>query len=146
MLFIVNAFSYGVYLILVKPLTAKYHPFTIMKWLFLFAVIINFPITISEFSQVEWMELPLDAIWQMGFVIVGTTFLTYLLNIFALKELSAATISAFIYLQPLIAITFAVATGADSLDAVKITAALLVFTGVYLVTKKPKNTVTVPDS
>ena len=146
MLFIVNAFSYGVYLILVKPLTSKYHPFTLMKWLFLFAVIINFPITISEFSQVEWLELPIDAIWKMGFVIVGTTFLTYLLNIFALKELSAATISAFIYLQPLIAITFAVATGADSLDAVKITAALLVFTGVYLVTKKPKNTVTVPDA
>lgn len=74
----------------------------------------------------------------MGFVIVGTTFLTYLLNIFALKELSAATISAFIYLQPLIAITFAVAIGADSLDMVKITAAILVFTGVYMVTRKTK--------
>ncbi len=146
MLFIVNAFSYGIYLILVKPLTAKYHPFTLMKWLFLFAVIINFPITISEFSQVEWLELPTHAIWKMGFVIVGTTFLTYLMNIYALKELSAATISAFIYLQPLIAITFAVATGADSLDLIKITAALLVFTGVYLVTKKPKPTnVSVPD-
>ena len=145
MLFIVNAFSYGIYLILVKPLTAKYHPFTLMKWLFLFAVIINFPITISEFSQVEWLKLPTHAIWKMGFVIVGTTFLTYLLNIFALKELSAATISAFIYLQPLIAITFAVAIGADSLDVVKITAALLVFTGVYLVTKKPKTNVSVPD-
>lgn len=139
LLFIGNALSYGIYLILVKPLTTKYHPFTLMKWLFLFAVIINFPITISEFSKVEWLELPGHAIWKMGFVIVGTTFLTYLLNIFALKELSAATISAFIYLQPLIAITFAVATGADSLDLVKITAAILVFTGVYMVTRKPKS-------
>lgn len=138
MLFIVNAFSYGIYLILVKPLTSKYHPFTLMKWLFLFGVIINFPITISEFSQVEWLDLPAHAIWKMGFVIVGTTFLTYLMNIYALKELSAATISAFIYLQPLIAITFAVATGADSLDLVKITAAILVFTGVYMVTRKTK--------
>ncbi|TVZ26210.1 drug/metabolite transporter (DMT)-like permease [Gillisia sp. Hel_I_86] len=138
MLFIVNAFSYGIYLILVKPLTAKYHSFTLMKWLFLFAVIINFPITISEFARVEWLELPAHAIWKMGFVVVGTTFLTYLFNIYALKELSAATISAFIYLQPLIAITFAVAMGADSLDIVKITAAILVFTGVYLVTKKSK--------
>jgi drug/metabolite transporter (DMT)-like permease len=109
-----------------------------MKWLFLFAVIINFPITISEFARVEWLELPAHAIWKMGYVIVGTTFLTYLLNIFALKELSAATISAFIYLQPLIAITFAVAMGADSLDLVKIIAAILVFTGVYMVTRKPK--------
>ena len=140
--FIVNAFSYGLYLILVKPLTAKYHPFTLMKWLFLFAIIINFPITISEFREVEWTSLPFEAIWKMGFVVLGTTFATYLLNIFALKELSASTISAFIYLQPLIAILFAVGTGADSLDTVKIVAALLVFAGVYMVTKKPKTSKT----
>jgi len=138
--FIINACSYGLYLILVKPLTAKYHPFTLMKWLFLFAVIINFPITISEFRAVEWTSLPFEAIWRMGFVILGTTFATYLLNIFALKELSASTISAFIYLQPLIAIFYAVTTGADSLDTVKIIAALLVFGGVYMVTKKTKST------
>ncbi len=127
--FIINAFSYGLYLILVKPLTAKYHPFTLMKWLFLFAIIINFPITISEFREVEWTSLPFEAIWKMGFVVLGTTFATYLLNIFALKELSASTISAFIYLQPLIAIIFAVGTGADSLDTVKVVAAFLYLQG-----------------
>jgi drug/metabolite transporter (DMT)-like permease len=136
--FIINAFSYGMYLILVKPLTAKYHPFTLMKWLFLFAVFINFPITISEFSRVEWTALPVDAIWKMIFVVVGTTFTTYLLNIFALRELNASTISAFIYLQPLIAIIFAVSTGADSLSTIKIIAAVLVFAGVFMVTRKPK--------
>lgn len=136
--FIVNACSYGLYLILVKPLTSKYHPFTLMKWLFLISIIINFPITISEFSEVEWTSLPFNAIWKFGFVVLGTTFATYLLNIFALKELSASTISAFIYLQPLIAIIFAVSTGADTLDTVKIIAALLVFGGVYMVTKKAK--------
>lgn len=133
-----NAISYGLYLILVKPLTSKYHSFTIMKWLFLMAVVINFPITIKEFLEVEWTILPQDAILGMAFVIFGTTFLTYLLNVFALKELSAATISAFVYLQPLIAIAYAVSTGADSLSLLKIVAALLVFTGVYLVTRKPK--------
>ena len=135
-----NAISYGLYLILVKPLTSKYHPFTIMKWLFLMAVVINFPITIKEFLEVQWTGLPAEAIWGMAFVIFGTTFLTYLLNVFALKELSAATISAFVYLQPLIAIAYAVSTGADSLSLLKIVAAMLVFTGVYLVTRKPKST------
>lgn len=135
-LFIVNAFSYGLYLILVKPLTAKYHPFTLMKWLFLIAVFINFPITIGEFTDVQWSSLPFDAIWKMAFVVLGTTFSTYLLNIYALKQLSASTISAFIYLQPLIAIVYAISTGADSLNLTKIVAALLVFAGVYMVTKK----------
>lgn len=135
-LFIVNAFSYGLYLILVKPLTAKYHPFTLMKWLFLVGVFINFPITIGEFTDVQWSSLPFDAIWKMAFVVVGTTFSTYLLNIYALKQLSASTISAFIYLQPLIAIVYAISTGADSLNLTKVVAALLVFAGVYMVTKK----------
>lgn len=135
--FMINALSYGLYLILVKPLTAKYHPFTLMKWFFLLGVIINFPIAWPEFSRVEWTALPFDAIWKMGFVVVGTTFLTYLFNVYALKELSASTISAFIYLQPLIAIIYAVSTGADTLTTVKILGAMLVFAGVYLVTRKP---------
>ncbi|WP_299258788.1 DMT family transporter [uncultured Aquimarina sp.] len=137
-LFIINAASYAIYLVLVKPLTAKYHPFTLMKWFFLIGVIINFPITISEFSEVQWTALPYDVIWKMVFVVIGTTFFTYLLNVFALKTLKASTIGAFIYLQPLLAISFAMAMGADSLNLVKILSALLVFLGVYLVTKKPK--------
>lgn len=139
-LFIINATSYAFYLIMVKPLTAKYHVFTLMKWLFLIAVVINFPITISEFNEVQWASLPFEAIWKMGFVVIGTTVLTYLLNIFALKHLKATTIGAFIYLQPLLAIIFALALGADSLSIIKVIAAALVFLGVYLVTKKEKNT------
>ncbi len=135
-LFIVNAFSYGLYLILVKPLTAKYSAITLMKWLFLIAIFINLPITLGEFREVEWSQLPFEAIWKMAYVVVGTTFMTYLLNIYALKQLSASTISAFIYLQPLIAISFAIAVGADSLSWVKGIAAALVFIGVYMVSMK----------
>lgn len=136
LLFIINAFSYGLYLILVKPLTKKYHSITLMKWLFLLAVFINLPVTVNEFMDVNWTSLPFDAIWKMGFVVLGTTFMTYLLNIYALKQLSPSTISAFIYLQPLIAISFAIAVGADRLTIVKGIAALLVFAGVYMVSIK----------
>lgn len=137
-LFVINAISYAVYLILVKPLTAKYHPITLMKWFFLFGVILNFPITIWEFQEVQWTSLPFDVIWKMVFVVVGTTFFTYLLNVFALKTLKASTIGAFIYLQPFLAIIFAISMGADTLNLVKIVSALLVFIGVYLVTKPAK--------
>lgn len=140
LLFIVNAFSFGLYLILVKPLTAKYHSFTLMKWLFTVAVFINLPITINEFTAVEWMHLPFEAIWRMAFVVIGTTCLTYILNVYAMKELSASTVSAFIYLQPLIAIAYSIAVGADTLSLVKIIAAILVFAGVYMVTKKKTQT------
>ncbi len=138
-LFIINAASYALYLVLVKPLTAKYHSITLMKWFFLIGVVINFPLTISEFNEVQWTSLPLDVIWVMVFVVIGTTFFTYLLNVFALRTLKASTIGAFIYLQPLLAISFAMAMGADSLSVVKVLSALLVFLGVYLVTRSPKN-------
>ena len=137
-LFVVNSISYGIYLIIVKPLTLKYHPITLMKWLFLVAVIINLPITITEFIEVEWTSLPFEAIWKISFVVIGTTFLTYLLNLFALRELKASTVGIFMYLQPLIAIIFAIAMGSDTLNFIKITAGILIFIGVYLVSKKTK--------
>src|SRR5690606_25494665 len=139
-LFIINAISYGVYLILVKPLTAQYHPFTLMKWLFTVGVIVNIPFTISEFTAVQWTSLPWDAVWRMAYVVVGTTFSTYLLNIFALKQLKASTIAAFVYVQPLVGILFATIVGADKLTFLKIISAATVFTGVYLVTRVKKVT------
>jgi len=137
-LFVVNAISYGIYLVIVKPLTLKYHPFTLMKWIFLIAVIINLPITITEFMEVKWASLPFEAIWKLSFVVIGTTFLTYLLNLYALKELKASTVGVFMYLQPPIAIVFAIMVGSDSLTFIKVVATLLIFAGIYLVSKKPK--------
>lgn len=135
-LFIVNATSYSVYLILVKPLVPKYSSINLMKFLFLFAFLINLPIGISEFTAVSWTNLPFEAIWKLAFVVICTTVMTYLLNIYALKQLSPSTIGAFIYLQPVIAVLFAVIVGADSLTALRIGAAALIFLGVYLSTIK----------
>ena len=138
LLFVINSISYGIYLIIVKPLTLKYHPLTLMKWLFLTALIINLPITLSEFNEVKWASLPFEAIWKMCFVVLGTTFLTYLLNVFALRELKASTVGIFMYLQPPIAIAFAITMGSDTLNLTKIAAGILIFAGVYLVSKKSK--------
>lgn len=136
-LIIINALSFGMYLIVVKPLTKKYKTITLMKWLFLSAFVINFPITFSKFTQVEWSSLPFSAIWRMGFVVLGTTCLTYLLNTYALRHLSASTIGVFVYLQPVIAIFYAILSGADQLTLTKILAGIAVFVGVFMVTKNP---------
>ena len=137
---LINAVSFGAYLVMVKPLTKKYSTVTLMKWMFLLGVIYTFPFTITEFIEVSWETLPFEAIWRIGFVVVGTTFLTYMFNVYALKTLPATTIGAFTYLQPIITIVYAVITGNDILDGVKILACLLVFLGVYLVSKKVKVT------
>jgi len=136
-LFLINSLFFGLYLITVKKLLEKYHPFTLMKWLFLIGIVINLPVALPQFLEVSWRSLPFEAIWKMGFVVIGTTFLTYLFNVFALTELKASTVSAFIYLQPLIGILFAVLTGKDQLSLPKVVAASLVLLGVYLVSKRP---------
>jgi len=138
MLFVINATAYSVYLILVKPLTAKYSSVTLMKWFFLIAVFTNAPVALPQFLEVSWSTLPLRVISIMVFVVVGTTYLTYLFNVFALKELKPSTIGAFIYLQPLIATIVAVILGADTLTTIRIIAAALIFLGVYLSTKRKK--------
>ena len=139
---LINATCFGAYLVMVKPLTKKYSTITLMKWMFLLGVIYTFPFTITEFLEVSWNTLPFEAIWRIGFVIVGTTFLTYMLNVYALKTLPATTIGAFTYLQPIITIIYAVITGNDVLDSIKILACILVFTGVYLASKKRGATTT----
>lgn len=135
-LFIVNATAYSIYLIIVKPLTAKYSSITLMKWFFIIAVFTNLPVALPEFMEVQWTELPLSAIGVMIFVVVGTTYLTYLFNVFALRTLKPSTIGAFIYLQPLLATLIAVVLGADKLTGIRAFAAGLIFLGVYLSTKK----------
>ncbi|UII77900.1 DMT family transporter [Flagellimonas sp. HMM57] len=137
-LFIVNATSFGAYLIIVKKLIEKYHPFTLMKWLFTIAIIINFPITLPELLEMQWSTMPLWAYGAIAFVIIGTTFMTYLFNAFALTELKASTVGAFVYVQPLFGILFALVSGKDQLTLIKVLATLLVLLGVYLASKKPR--------
>lgn len=132
----INAASYSYYLILIKKLTSKYHPYDFIKWLFLFGSIMVLPFGYTELSAVNWQDFPSYIWFSVGFVIVFATFGTYLLNPLALKNLKATTVSTFLYLQPIFAGIFAIAMGSDQLDLVKGLAALLIFIGVYLVTKK----------
>ena len=136
-LFVVNATAYGSYLIVVKKLIEKYHPFTLMKWLFTIAVIINLPITLPEVLEIKWSTMPLWAYGAIAFVVIGTTFMTYLFNVFALTELKASTVGAFVYVQPLIGILFALFSGKDHLTLIKVLATILVLLGVYLASKRP---------
>jgi drug/metabolite transporter (DMT)-like permease len=136
-LFLIKSLFFSLYLILVKKLLESYHPFTLMKWLFLIGVVFNLPVALPHFLDISWQSLPFEAIWKMVFVVVGTTFFTYLLNVFALTQLKASTVSAFVYLQPLIGILYAVLSGHDKLSFEKIAAALMVLLGVYLVSKRP---------
>ncbi len=140
-LILVNAASYGMYLIVVKGLTKKYHPITLAKWMYLIGFFLVLPFGYHEFIIVEWSVLPVSALLRIGFVVMFTTYVAYMFNLIAIKKLKPTTLSIFIYLQPVIATSYALAVGSDSLNLVKILATSLIFVGVYLVTKKPREQV-----
>ena len=132
-----NAASYAVYLVIVKPLMFKYHPVTVMKWVFLLGLLLVFPFGFNEFRDISWNTIPTIIYFEIFYVIVFTTFLAYLLNTFGLHHMNPSVVSIYIYLQPLLAAFIAVILGKDVIDFTKIISAALIFTGVYLVSYIP---------
>ena len=140
LMFVINSSTYGLYLIFVKKLVEKYNIITLFRWLFLIAIFLNLPVGFLEFKNVEWSHLPFwDAILPMIYVVVGTTFLTYMFNAYALSKLKASTVSSFVYLQPIVGIIYAITTDNDSLTVLSVLGMILIFMGVYFVTKKIKD-------
>ena len=130
---LINASSYGLYLVLVKPLMQKYHAITVLFYVFGFGLLYVIPFGFNSLMDVKWAIIPSNIYLEIAFVVVCTTFIAYLLNSLALKQLSPATVSIYIYLQPILASVFAILWGSDYLDKWKSIAALFIFVGVYLV-------------
>lgn len=129
----INAVSYGIFLVIAKPLMKKYHPITVIKWTFLFGTIFVVPFGIKEFQEIQW-ELFSSYIWMnVAYVVIGTTFLAYLLNTIALESLSPSVVSIYIYIQPILVASIALVAGNDQLTLIKIVSSFLIFLGVYLV-------------
>ena len=140
-----NALSYAIYLVLAKPLMKKYSPIQIITWVFTFGLffVLLFPPTLSELGQTNFQRIPAEIWWKISYVVVGVTFLTYLLTIFGLKYLSATISSAYIYTQPVMVMLFTflfayIGWSEDyrgSITSEKILYMLVIFTGVYLTSK-----------
>lgn len=134
----VNAILYSVYLVKVKPLMQKYNPLSVSAYMFLLGGILVLPFGFNQIIHTEFSGFS-SAIWLgIAFVIIGTTFLTYLLNAWALKHASPSLVGSYIYLQPVLATLIAVLAQKETLKAEKVIFALLIFAGVYLVNKTKK--------
>lgn len=132
----VNASSYAIYLILVKKIASKYSPLTFIKWIYTFGLLFVLPFGLEEFTAVNWNEIPTIIFFEIGYLVIFTTFFAYLINLSAIRYLKPTTLSVFIYLQPVFASIFAISLQKDELNMIKLISAFLIFVGVYLVTQK----------
>ena len=134
----INAVSWGTFLVLVKPLMQKYHTITVLKWVFLFGMIILIPLGWTGMMDVAWPELTGRTWFGIIFVVVAVTYIAYLMNIYGLKILSPTVVSAYIYLQPLLAAGIAVYLGKDEITWQKSVSAVLILGGVMLASQNRK--------
>lgn len=135
----INAMSWALYIVLVKKLMHKYNAFTIVKWVFTFGFIYVLPLGITDFTQVDFQALPVHVLRDIAFVVLGSTFLTYVLNTYALRALSPSEVSVYIYFQPFLTTLIAVYYYQnDELDLRKIISGALIIAGVFLVSMPPK--------
>lgn len=130
---ILNALSYAVYLVYVKRFLRKYNPITVSKWNFIFGFFVVLPFGFGGLAHIEWHTFTPFIWFCVAFILVGTTFITYLLNAWALQRASSTLVGSYIYLQPVIAAIISLTTGKDQLTPEKIIFILLIFAGVYLV-------------
>ncbi|MBW7912641.1 MAG: DMT family transporter [Taibaiella sp.] len=128
-----NAASYAIYLVIIKPLMQRYRPLVVIRWVFLFGFMFVMPFGWQQFADIQWQQFTLPDYAALAFTVIGTTFLAYLWNIYALGHLSASTAGAYIYLQPFFAGIISVIFMGEAVTLAKIFAALLIFAGVYLV-------------
>lgn len=136
---LINTISWAFYTIIIKRMLEKYHPVTVMKWTFLFGILTTIPAGYNQWSKMDWSSIPLNAWLGIGFVVVFATFLGYLFLSFGLRRLSPTVVSIYTYMQPVIAAYIATIFGQDHIDLVMIVSALLIFTGVFVVSRQKQN-------
>lgn len=131
-----SAFIYAFYLVFTKPLTLRYSPITLMKWMFLYGSVLVAPLYYRQLLASPVYHHPdATAIAQMLYTLFIATFLAYLLIPMAQQRIRPTTISMYNNFQPLVASVVAVSVGMDHFNVIKGLSALLIFCGVYLVTR-----------
>ncbi|MBP8793447.1 MAG: EamA family transporter [Lutibacter sp.] len=141
-----NALFYSFYLVFVKPLMQKYQPITVISWVFLIGFIFMIPVGFNSFIETDFSAFTLNTYLIIAFVVIATTFLTYLFNIYALTKVAPSVNGSYIYLQPVVSFTmvslyayfFNDTEYAQDISLVKIASCILVISGVYMISRKKK--------
>ncbi len=138
MFIVANTAAWSLYLVVAKPLMVKYNPLVMMKWMFLIAFLGVFPFTIRQAMDINFSSFDTYTWLSLLYIIVGTTFMAYFLVTYSLKRLSAPVVAYYTYIQPIIVAVIGIIVFSELISWVKAVSGLLVFAGIYFVTRKKK--------
>ncbi|MCX6313172.1 MAG: DMT family transporter [Sphingobacteriales bacterium] len=136
---LINAISYTIYFILVKPLMLKYDPIVVIRWIFSIGLFLILPFGWVQFTEIQWPLFTGMDYLIMTLVVFTGTFLAYVFNVYGIKYLGASVAGFYIYTQPVFAAIIAMIFLKETLTMYKLVAAALIFSGVFLANKTVKN-------
>ncbi len=137
-LIIINAISYAVYFILVKPLMKDYSPLHVTRWIFTLGLIMILPFAWTETVEIKWQLFEWQHFLSLGIIVLFGTFLAYLFNAYGIQHLGAGITGSYIYTQPVFAVIIAMIMLGERLTWEKLAAGLLICAGVFFVNYKKK--------
>lgn len=135
LLCLVAQISFSIYLTVFKGLSQKYSPITLNKWMFIYASMCYIPFSYQDVAGIQWAEVSTPAYVQIGYVVIGGSFLAYIFIMTAQRLLRPTVVSMYNYMQPIVASIAAIIMGLGVFGWEKGIAIALVFLGVYIVTK-----------
>lgn len=133
LMLVLNTLSFSLYLGIFRPLISKYSVVTFMKWTFLFAFAMSIPFSAKEIVSMQRSAIPTIQLFELSFLIICATFITYFLIPIGQKHVRPTLVSMYSYVQPIIAIIISICVGMEMLTWQKILAAIMVFGGVVIV-------------
>lgn len=128
-------FSFALYLSLFNPLVRRYDVITVNKWMFLWAALFICPFSAPHLLSTHWAAVAPSAWWEAAYIVCFGTFVCYLLSIVSQRVLRPTVVSIYNYVQPIVSVVASVLTGLGVFTLWQGVAIILVFTGVWLVTK-----------
>ncbi|HEX7333394.1 MAG TPA: DMT family transporter [Pyrinomonadaceae bacterium] len=139
LLIIGNSLLYAIYIVISKTLFERYGALNVITWIFLVGLVVTVPVGIYSL-QYENPGAISAGVWVMlVFIILFPTVGAYYLNAWALTKVTPSTVAIYIYMQPLIAFGFAPLLLGEQWNSRTIIAALLIFAGVAVVTKRGRS-------
>jgi drug/metabolite transporter (DMT)-like permease len=136
LLIVLNAISYTVYFILVKPLMQVYSPLHVVRWVFTFGFIMILPVCLSQYNEIDWSTFNWTHFAALSFIVICGTFLAYSFNVYGIRHLGAGITGSYIYTQPVFAAGIAMLFLNEKFTLEKVIAGMLIFTGVFIVSRK----------
>lgn len=127
--------SFACYLTIFRDLIHRYSVITIEKWMFTYASIVIIPFSYREMTALPWSSITITVWAETAFVVVGATFLAYILMMTGQKTLRPTIVSMYNYVQPIVACLVSVAAGLGVFGWGQALAVVLIFSGVWLVTQ-----------